>query len=108
VLLSTPIELTVPETSLDWPSTEMVAVSPTRSWPTSVSVTAVLTSSFPEPITVIVAVLDELVTDCPGLSRICATVPAIGLVRVAWLRPSWVTERFAVAASICAWSAASC
>jgi hypothetical protein len=52
----------------------------------------------PEPITVI----PELPVDEPTVNPTWATVPEIGLVRVACAEFCWATATFALAASICA------
>lgn len=89
---------TLPDRGVDTPSTITAAGSPIFTRSMSFSVTVVDTSRLPEPITV----TPELPVDEPTVNPTWATVPEIGLVRVACAEFCWATATFALAASICA------
>lgn len=89
---------TLPDSGVDTPSTVTAAGLPIFTRSMSVSVTVVDTSRLPEPITV----TPELPADEPTVSPTWATVPEIGLVRVACAALCAATATFALAASTCA------
>ena len=89
---------TLPDRGVVTPSTITPAESPIFTRSMSVRETVVDTSRLPEPITVI----PELPADEPTVSPTWATVPEIGLVRVACAAFCCATATFALVASSCA------
>src|SRR5690349_10884814 len=95
--------MTLPGNAVCDPSGTTVAVWPTATALILVTSTEVVTSKPPPPWTTMFAVVDAALTLAPGVMPTAITVPAIGLVIVAWPRAWYAAATPAVAASTAAW-----